>query len=446
VFLGGLGLGCKDEKQKSGRSKRKARKFTVQVRTVTPRTLSNDIVAVGTSEPIREVSLTTQVQGSLTTLKVSLGRKVKKGELLARVSTVGLWGESRQVGAELKRLRADLEQAKQELEDTKRLYQQKLVSRKQLDDAKYKKLRLGAQLAQARARLASVGERFRGGTVRAPFAGIIASQGAELGDYVTPGKVIGRLVDLSAVKVTVGLAEVDVVKIRKETRVTVSFPALGEQAHSARILAIAPTADEQTGAFPVEVRVDNRGGALKGGMAARVRFERPGTRGLFVPVEAVVRRGGQPVAFVLREGGEQVEKRTLTLGIRRDGLVQVRAGLAAGDPLVVSGNTRLRDGTKVRRVGAMRPRPRPPSRPGPPPRARARSRSRSRPRSRPRRPAPRRAAPRRATPPRPASPDPPSPGRAGPAPEARGGAGEATSMGTGGGATGGSTASASSGR
>jgi len=435
-------LGCKEKKKGGRRGERKARKFTVQVRTVTPRTLSNDIVAVGTSEPIREMSLTTQVQGALTALKVTLGRKVKKGELLARVSTVGLWGESRQVGAELKRLRADLEQAKQELEDTKRLYRQKLVSRKQLDDAKYKKLRLGAQLAQARAKLAYVGERFRGGTVRAPFAGIIASQGAELGDYLTPGKVIGRLVDLSAVKVTVGLAEVDVVRIRKKTPVTVSFPALGEQVYPARVLAIAPTADEQTGAFPVEVRVDNRGGTLKGGMAARVRFARAGTRGLFVPVEAVVRRGGEPVAFVLRAGGKQVEKRALTLGIRRDGLVQVRAGLAVGDRLVVSGNTRLRDGSKVRRVGSMRPRPRSRSRSG--------SRLRARPRAHPKqsrlRSRPRRSAPRRPASSRPAPRDPPRPGRSGPAQEARGSAGEATSMGAGGGVSGGSTASASSGR
>ncbi len=356
VFVvAGLACGKGKKKGKGRRGMRGKRVFTVHLKTVTAQTLANDIVATGTTKPVREMFLSTQVGGSIIRYNVALGRKVKKGELLAQVSTVGVYGDSRQALATLKRLKADIAQADQELKDTKKLYDQKVLSRKNYDDARYKLMRLQAQRSEAKARLGAVGERYVGGVVRAPFAGIIAAQNAELGDYASPGKVLGHLVDMQTLKVMVSVAEVDVVRIRRKMPVRVSFGAMGKRVWQGRIIAVAPTADVQTGAFPVEVRIDNADRKLRGGMAARVVFGRPGIQGIFVPVEAVVRRGGKPVAYVLPAGGDKVQLRVCTLGLTRDGLVQVLSGLKAGERLVVSGNTRLRDKSKVRVAGAMGP-------------------------------------------------------------------------------------------
>ncbi len=350
------GLGCDKGKGKrrGKRGKHSKRVFTVHVKPVKAQTLSDDIVATGITKPVREMFLSTQVGGSIIRYNVSLGRKVKKGEVLARVSTVGLFGESRQALATIKRLKADIGQADQELKDTKKLYDQKVLSRKNYDDARYKLIRLQAQRTEARARLGAVGERYAGGVVRAPFGGIIAAQNAELGDYASPGKVLGHLVDMSSLKVMVSLAEVDMVRLGRTMPVRVSFAALGDRVWTGKIVAVAPTADKQTGAFPVEVRIDNRDRKVRGGMAARVIFGGPGIHGVFVPVEAVVRRGGKPVAYVLAAGADRVQLRVCKVGLARDGLVRVLAGLKIGERLVVSGNTRLRDGSKVRVAGSMR--------------------------------------------------------------------------------------------
>jgi RND family efflux transporter MFP subunit len=349
------GLGCDEGKGKrrGKRGKRGKRVFTVHLQTVKARTLSDDIVATGTTKPVREMYLSTQVGGSIIRYNVSLGRRVKKGDVLARVSTVGVYGDSRQALATIKRLKADIGQADQELKDTKKLYDQKVLSRKNYDDARYKLIRLQAQRAEARARLGAVGERYVGGVVRAPFGGIIAAQNAELGDYASPGKVLGHLVDMTTLKVMVSLAEVDMVRLEKTMPVRVSFAALGGRVWTGKIVAVAPTADKQTGAFPVEVRIDNRDGKVRGGMAARVVFGGAGIHGVFVPVEAVVRRGGKPVAYVLAVGTDKVRLSVCKVGLARDGLVQVLAGLKIGERLVVSGNTRLRDGSKVRVAGSM---------------------------------------------------------------------------------------------
>lgn len=352
-LLGTLSCGKGKSKHRGRRGKRGKRVFTVHVNPVKARTLANDIVATGTTKPVREMFLSTQVGGSIIRYNVSLGRKVKKGELLAQVSTVGVYGESRQVLAALKRLKADIGQADQELRDSKRLYDQKVLSRKNYDDARYKLIRLRAQRSEAKARLGAVGERYVGGVVRAPFAGIIAAQNAELGDYASPGKVLGHLVDMQTIKVMVSLAEVDMVRLKRDMPVRVGFAALGKRVWIGKIIAVAPTADPKTGAFPVEVRIDNADRKIRGGMAARVIFTGPGIHGVFVPVEAVVRRGGKPVAYVLPTGMDKVKLRVCKVGLARDGLVRVLSGLKSGDRLVVSGNTRLRDGSKVREAGSM---------------------------------------------------------------------------------------------
>lgn len=353
--LGGLACGKGKGKRRGKRGKRGKRVFTVHVKPVKVRTLSNDIVATGITRPVREMYLSTQVGGSIIKYNVALGRKVKKGDLLVQVSSVGVYGDSRQALATLKRLKADISQADQELKDTKKLFDQKVLSRKNYDDARYKLLRLKAQRAEAQARLGAVGERFVGGVVRAPFAGIIAAQNAELGDYASPGKVLGHLVDMRTIKVMVSLAEVDVVRLKHTMPVEVGFGALGKRTWPGKISAVSPTADAQTGAFLVEVRIDNADRKLRGGMAARVLFKRPGIRGIFVPVEAVVKRGGKLVAYVLPVGAEKVKLRVCKVGLARDGLVQVLFGLQPGDRVVVSGNTRLRDGSKVKEAGAMGP-------------------------------------------------------------------------------------------
>jgi len=353
-LLGTVSCGKGKGKRQGRRGKRDKRIFTVHVSPVQERILANDILATGTTKPAREMFLSTQVGGSIIRYNVSLGRLVKKGELLAQVSTVGVYGDSQQALATLVRLKADIGQADQELRDTKRLYDQKVLSRQNYDDARYKLIRLQAQRAEAKAKLGAVGERYVGGVVRAPFAGIIAAQNAELGDYAAPGKVLGHLVDMRTIKVMVSLAETDMVRLGRAMPVQVSFAALGKRVWRGKIVAVAPTADVQTGAFPVEVRIDNADRRVRGGMAARVVFRRPGIPGIFVPVEAVVRRGGKPVAYVLPAGADKVQLRVCKVGLARDGLVQVLGGLKVGERLVVSGNTRLRDGSKVREAGSMR--------------------------------------------------------------------------------------------
>ena len=315
---------------------------------------SKDIVASGITAPLRETMLATQVQGALIRSNLKLGRRVKKGELLARVSTVGLFGQARGARAQIKQIKTDLAKAKRDHKQLKRLYEAKVESRKTYEDSRFLLRRLEAQLTGARATLAQIGEQYTGGVVKAPFDGIISHKGAEVGDYLSPGKIIGRVVDLSKVLITASVAEHDVLWIKRDTKVSVSLVAVPGRRFPGRIHAISPTAERTTGAYAIEVTVDNADGLLKGGMTARVVFARPGERGLFLRVDSVLKRESARVVFVVRADRKRVDRRLVKVSPPRDGVVRVLQGLVAGELVVTSGASQLQHGGQVEVVSGLR--------------------------------------------------------------------------------------------
>lgn len=311
------------------------------------------IKASGVTVPRRDAVLASQVRGVVTQLKVKLGQRVKKGAVLARVSTVGLFGQFQGAKATIAQVKTDIALTRRDVRTNKRLMEQGAGTRRAFEDAEFKLRRLTSQLAGARATLAQIGDNYRGGTVRAPFSGVISSKNVEVGDYVNPGQIVGRLVGLDELLITASVAEQDVMRIRKDTRVRLTFPAAGNHTAPGRVHAVAPTAEPSTGAYTIEVIVDNRQGHLKGGMSAQVVFEQAGEAGLFLPNTAVRSRDGRRVVYVLRADRQHVDQRSVTLGAARDGTVRVRSGIRPGDHVVVSGATRLEHGTRVRVITGL---------------------------------------------------------------------------------------------
>ncbi len=155
------------------------------------------------------------------------------------------------------------------------------------------------------------------------------------------------MVDLSKVLITASVAEQDVLSIKPDTKVSVSLAAAPGRRFTGRIYAISPTAESSTGAYAIEITVDNPDGVLKGGMTARVVFARPGERGLFLRVDTVLKRESARVVFVVRADRKRVDRRLVKVGPPRDGVVRILGGLAIGELVVTSGATQLQHGSRV---------------------------------------------------------------------------------------------------
>ncbi len=122
----------------------------------------------------------------------------------------------------------------------------------------------------------------------------------------------------------------------------------GEREIAAQVRALAPVVAGETRLGIVHVALPPESG-LRPGMFARAEIApEAALPALTVPQEAVVFREGGPVVFVLPEGAERVAQRQVATGLRREGVVEIREGLAAGERVVATGAGFLSDGDRIR--------------------------------------------------------------------------------------------------
>ncbi len=178
--------------------------------------------------------------------------------------------------------------------------------------------------------------------IRAPFDGVVAEVGVKRGEFAPPGQPVVRVIALDPVKVTLSVADRDVVALAE------GMPAMVSTAASAAVVPgvvshIAPASDLRTRAFPVEVLVENGNRQLLPGMIAQVTVERTVEAGAFViPQDWLVTQRDDRGVFVV--DGEVARWRSLQLGQVVQQTVVVTGGLDGSEQIVITGHRELVDG------------------------------------------------------------------------------------------------------
>ncbi|HEV2440221.1 MAG TPA: efflux RND transporter periplasmic adaptor subunit [bacterium] len=207
-----------------------------------------------------------------------------------------------------------------------------------------------AQLAQAQAALAAIDVQLHDATIYAPFAGTITKRDVEPGQIVSPAT--------TSTNPLLVLSQVDNVyaefivpaqhrfELQPGQTALLAVDGLPERTFQGRVEEIRPAADAPSRTFGVRILVNNAAGALRPGMFARGAIT-TGVRHnvLQIPEGAVVTAASGPMVFVVRDG--RALRRPLTLGTHHDGVVDVTAGIAAGEPVVVQGQDALTDNQPV---------------------------------------------------------------------------------------------------
>lgn len=202
-----------------------------------------------------------------------------------------------------------------------------------------------AQLDSATAQLKLIQQAIDDATIRAPLSGRVSGVPAQPGQYVGPGEPVARIIGLSAPYFEGEVPETVLGQIKMGASVDVRLDALPDQKISGIIAAISPDASSVGRLFRVRVVLSNSSGGLRPGMFARGAVSvRVVEDAKVVPLDAVVRRAGEDVVFVIE--GDTAKLRKVKLGIKEGGFVQV-TNVTAGEKVVVSGQTELDEGSKV---------------------------------------------------------------------------------------------------
>ena len=203
---------------------------------------------------------------------------------------------------------------------------------------------LKAQLDAARSQYDNMMENT---VLRSPITGVVTARNYDPGDMTgtMPVLSVGQLAPV--VKVMINISENDLATISAGMPVTVAFDAFPGEEFSAKVQRVYPTVDAASRTFPVEVRIPNAGERIKPGMFARVDIDLGAQQNVVVPDRAVVKQTGSGNKYVYVLRGDRVSYQKVQLGQRLDDAYELLDGIADGDTVVITGQTRLADGVTV---------------------------------------------------------------------------------------------------
>jgi membrane fusion protein (multidrug efflux system) len=305
----------------------------VTVASVVTRPAARVVNFVGTLYGYEEVTLSSQVEGQIEALHADLGDHVEAGQALAEIDDAQLRARLREAEAMLSKARADEARA------------QKLSDKDVISAQEFESLRTNAEVAKARVDTLEV--TIDHTQVKSPIKGAVAHRLVSVGEYVVPGSKLFSLVSLNPLKLRGDVPERFVHEIRGEQSVRVTVDPFPNLVFEGKVARISPASDPQSRSVALEVLVDNFEEMLKPGFFAHASVvTRQDDRALMVPQEAIISFAGVTKLFVVRDG--VAEERQVTAGTRGDGgLVEIIEGLAEKDRVVVSGLTKLANGTRV---------------------------------------------------------------------------------------------------
>ena len=270
------------------------------------------------------------------------GTWVRAGEAIARIDAEELRLQRAEQQARLKRIEVNLEQAEREL---KRLQGSgNAVSQFQLDQARATRDLVSSDLAIARVSLRQTEERLSRTELRSPFAGVVSERLQRIGEEVSRGDVVARVLDPQELEIRLFVPLRHLRAVQPGAMLT----ATGELgAFQAKVHSVIPAGTGRAQSFEVLAEAPRDQAWLAPGQLLRVELPlgNPAQK-LAVPRDALVlRREGHRVVRI--DGAGRAEWVPVTLGAGRGDWIAVEGELAAGERVAIRGAERLQPGQAV---------------------------------------------------------------------------------------------------
>ncbi len=204
-----------------------------------------------------------------------------------------------------------------------------------------------ANVENAEAKLSVAQAKFDECTIQSPFSGIVTKVFVRQGDLAKPRTPLLEMIDPESLVVSFAVPETSSMEIQNGTKLLINLDAYPGKKFKAEIQRIYPEIKWNTRTRIVEAKVIENI-KLVPGMFVRVALPiKTAHNAIVVPDKSILTTPrGDKVVYVIENG--IAKKRTVLLGLEYRGKVQVTSGVSEGETIVISGNEKLNDGTKVK--------------------------------------------------------------------------------------------------
>ena len=302
----------------------------VEVQGVTSRMVSQEAVFTGTVEAEVVNNIAPQQPLRIKEIKVDVGDRVKKGQLLVTLDN-----------SSLVQAKAQLDNAKTEYERTNELYEFGGASKSEWDAR-----RMQYEMLQT-----AYNNLVENTTLISPISGVVTARNYDKGDMYT-GQPVLVIEQIKPVKIMINVSEPFFGKVKKGMPVSITLDAYGEEVFKGKIARIYPTIDQATHTFQIEVTIPNNNERVRPGMYARVTLSYGKQNNVVIPDRAVQKLmgSGDRYVFVYNPADSTVRYSKVELGRRLDNEFEVFSGVKSGEMVVTKGHMGITNGAKVELV------------------------------------------------------------------------------------------------
>ncbi len=328
-------------------------------------TVTNQSTTMQTSYPaslkgIQDVEIRPKVAGFITKVYVKEGQTVGAGQLLFVIDNATYQAAVRQAQAAVNTATAQCNTQKLAYENSQKLHENKVIGDFELQSSKNSYESALAQLAQARASLASARETLSFCYVKSPTSGVIGNlpykEGAMVSASSTPA--LTTVSNISTIEAYFSMTERDVLNMTKNAgsiqAAIENYPDLRLQladgstyVETGRLAKASGVVDPATGSIQMIARFPNPQRLLKSGSSGSIIVPRSESSAIVIPQSVTVEV--QDKIFVYLVGKDNKVKYTeITVDPQNDGKnFIVTSGLKIGDKYVTNGVTKLSDGMEI---------------------------------------------------------------------------------------------------
>lgn len=317
--------------------------------------LSEAITANGIINPVRVVSVGTQVSGTVAKLNVDYNSRVTVGEVLCELDPSVYAARLAASEANLANIRSSLALQQANARRSAELFKQNYISRQEYETAQQVAASAAAQVAAASAQIKQDRTNLGYTIIRSPVSGVVISRQVDLGQTVAASFSTPTLFtiarDLTQMQIEAAVAEADVAKVRLGQPVTFTVDAYGPRSFtgSVRQVRLNPTTQQNVVTYTVIVGVANPDGALLPGMTANASFLVSDHKGVLLIPNAALSYKPADFKPPKRRTGDKPGDAGVTVFVLRGATPEarrIRIGASDADYSIVTGGE-LRSGDKI---------------------------------------------------------------------------------------------------
>lgn len=334
-------ISCKKEKKIEKEILINVRVTAAQIKKVRPY-----IETTGTMRADEEVTVSSEVDGIVKSVKVEEGSAVSKGTLLVEINQTDYLLDKQRAEAALKQAEASLANAKSEFQRKEALFKEALITKQQFDDISTRVILAEADLAKAKSVVDTSAERLARTKIYAPLNGMVKEKRISAGDFARTSMPLFQLIKVDPLKMIFTVSEKEIAVLKTGQDVDFTVDSFEGKSFKGKVNLLYPNVEERTRTLQAEAIVPNAGRLLKPGLFTRATIYTGAPRDVILaPLTALMYDNATVSLFVVE--GNVAHQRTVKTGNKYGEDIEIIEGLKEKEQVVIVGQNNLSEGVKV---------------------------------------------------------------------------------------------------